>query len=73
MTNLRASVVKDHSRTDMHQMAMCLYNEYRAEDVRDYAPIAKALCTLNKKSRDFTKEISASMFYLLGKLSFFQR
>ena len=48
--------MKDHSRTDMHQMAMCLCNEYRAEDVRDYSPIAKALCTLNKKSKEILQK-----------------
>ena len=49
--NLRASAMKDHGKTDMHQMAMRLYNKYHAEDVTDYAPIAKALCTLDEKSK----------------------
>lgn len=49
--NLRASPMKDHGKTDMHQMAMRLYNKYRAKDITDYAPIAKALCTLDKKSK----------------------
>ena len=39
--NLRASAMKDVGKTDMHQMAMHLYNKYHAEE--DYAPIAKKL------------------------------
>ena len=43
--------MKDHGKTDMHQMAMRLYNKYLAEDVTDYAPIAKALCMLDKTTK----------------------
>ena len=31
------SAMKDHGKSDMHQMAMCLYNKYQAEGVTDYA------------------------------------
>ena len=48
---LRASAMKDHGKTDMHQMAMRLYNKYHAEDVTEYAPIAKALCMLDKMTK----------------------
>ena len=43
--------MKDHGKTDMHQMAKRLYNKYLAEDVTDYAPIAKALCMLDKTTK----------------------
>ena len=49
--NLCASAMKDHGKTDMHQMAMHLYNKYRAEDITDYAPIAKVLSTLDKTTK----------------------
>lgn len=39
--------MKDRGQTDMHQMAMHPYNKYQAEDVTDYAPIARALCALD--------------------------
>ena len=32
-------------------MAIRLYNKYHAEDVTDYPPIAKALCILDKTTK----------------------
>ena len=54
-----ASTTNDHGKTNMHQMAIHLHNKYHqkdvtdvsnANDITDYAPIAKALCTLDKIS-----------------------
>ena len=66
LKNLRASAMKDHGKTDMHQMAMRPYNKYHAEDVTDYAPIAKALCSLDKKSKEISQKKFElrSLFYL---------
>ena len=50
------TAMKDHSKTDMHQMAMRLYNKYCAEDVTKYAPIAKVLCTPDKKSKEILQK-----------------
>lgn len=69
--NLRASAMKDHGKTDMHQMAMRLYNKYRAEDVTDYAPIAKALCTLDKKSKQtLQRKFEVAYFICKENLAF---
>ena len=45
--NLRASSFKDHAATDMHQHAMILFHKSRSSDVAEYAPIARALSTLD--------------------------
>ena len=53
--------MKDRGQTDMHQMAMHLYNKYQAEDDTDYAPIARALSTLDIA----TKQILQKKFIFL--------
>ena len=45
--NLRASSFKDHAATDMHARAMLLFKKQSSSDVTEYAPIAKALHTLD--------------------------
>ena len=45
--NLRASAFKDHARSDMHRQAMLLFRKQSCTSVVEYAPIAKALCTLD--------------------------
>ena len=45
--NLRASAFKDHARSDMHRRAMLLFRKQSCTSVVEYAPIAKALCTLD--------------------------
>ena len=45
--NLRASSFKDHAATDMHKRAMILFHKSRSTDVAEYAPIARALSTLD--------------------------
>ena len=48
--NLRASSYKDHAATDMHKRAMVLFHKSRSTDVSDYAPIARALSTLDQET-----------------------
>ena len=48
--NLRASSFKDHEATDMHKYAMILFHKGRSGDVAEYAPIAKALSTLDQNA-----------------------
>ena len=54
-TNLRESSFKEHARTDMHARAMLLLRKEQASDVTEYAPIARALTTLNREIFVFTK------------------
>lgn len=56
MTNLRTSSFKDHASSDMHTRAMTLFKKDRGVDVRDYAPIARALSTMDEASRERTKK-----------------
>ena len=64
--NLRASSFKDHARSDMHQRAMLLFKKSQSSDVTDYAPIAKALSTLDAGSElKLTKKFEIA--YLLCK------
>ena len=46
-TNLRVSAVKDHADTDMHKRSMLLLSKSRSKNAVEYAPIAKALSTLD--------------------------
>ena len=63
--------MKDHGKTDMHQMAMCLYNKYHAEDVTEYAPIAKALCMLDKTTKQaLQKKFEIAYFISKENLAF---
>ena len=50
LQNLRASSFKDHAVTDMHKRAMVLFHKSRSADVTDYAPIARALNTLDQET-----------------------
>ncbi len=45
--NLRASSFKDHAASAMHSKAMLLLKKKQSGDVREYAPIAKALHTMD--------------------------
>ena len=55
-TNLRTSSFKDHAATEMHARAMTLLKRERGVDVRDYAPIARALSTMDEASRQTMKK-----------------
>ena len=48
--NLHASSFKDHAKSDMHQQAMLLYRKSQSHDITEYAPIAKALSSLDAGS-----------------------
>ena len=45
--NLHALSFKDHAASDMHARAMLLLKKAQSTDARDYAPIAKALHTMD--------------------------
>lgn len=49
-TNLRTSSFKDHAATDMHKCAMLLHKKSISSDATEYAPIAKALSTLDSET-----------------------
>ena len=55
-TNLCTSSFKDHASTDMHARAMTLLKRDEAVDVRDYAPIARALSTMDESSIEKMKK-----------------
>ena len=67
--NLRASSFKDHAASDMHARAMLLLKKQSSSDVTEYAPIAKALHTLDydaeeKLKRKFNIAFFISMWHL---------
>ena len=55
--NLRTSSFKDHAATEMHARAMTLLKRERGVDVREYAPIARALSTMDDASRETMKKV----------------
>ena len=55
-TNLRTSSFKDHASSDMHARAMILLKKDRGVDVREYAPIARALSTMDEASSEKMKK-----------------
>ena len=64
--NLRASSFKDHAATDMHKRAMVLFHKSRSSDVTEYAPIAKALSTLDADTETKLKR-KFEIVYLICK------
>ncbi len=49
--NLRASNFKDHTATDMHKQSMLLLKKEQLSDICQYAPIAKALHSMDAASQ----------------------
>ena len=64
--NLRALSFKDHAVTDMHKRAMVLFHKSRSADVTDYAPIARALNTLDQETASRLKR-KFEIAYLICK------
>ena len=54
-TNLRTSNFKDHAATNMNARAMLLLKKQNSSDVTEYAPIAKALHTLDADAKSKIK------------------
>ena len=50
----------------MHQLAMVIFKKSQFSDVTEYAPIAKALCTLDASSEQRLKRM-LEIAYLLCK------
>ena len=57
--NLRASSFKDHAASDMHARAMLLLKKQSSSDVTEYAPIAKALHTLDSDAEGKPRAVCA--------------
>ena len=55
LKNLRASSFKDHAASDIHARAMLLLKKQSSSDVTEYAPIAKALHTLDYDAEEKLK------------------
>ena len=57
-TNLKASAFKEHASSLMHQKSMVLFKKSQSVPVTEYAPIAKALSTIDER----TKAVMARKF-----------
>ena len=66
LQNLRASSFKDHAAMDMHKHAMNLFHKSRSSDVAEYAPIARALSTLDTDTANKLKH-KFEVAYLICK------
>lgn len=55
-SNVRTSAFTDHAKTDMHQRAMILLKKETATDIREYAPIARSLFTMDKEVEGTVKK-----------------
>ena len=65
-TNLRTSSFIDHAKTDMHQRAMLLLKKGASTDVREYAPIAKSLLSMDEAAKTVIKR-KFDIAYFLAK------
>ena len=65
-TNLRTSSFIDHAKTDMHQRAMLLLKKGASTDVREYAPIAKSLFSMDEAAKTVIKR-KFDIAYFLAK------
>ncbi len=50
--NLRVPAFKDHAATDMYKRFKILFTKSQSSDVTQYAPIAKALSTLDPDTKN---------------------
>lgn len=44
--------VTDHAKSDMHQKAMMLLKKETSTDIRDYAPIARCMLTMDRVAEE---------------------
>ena len=69
--NLRTSSFKDHAASSMHVRAMSMFKKQRGDDVTEYAPIAKALLTMDESSQvTLKRKFDIAYFIAKEKLSF---
>ena len=69
--NLRTSSFKDHAASSMHVRAMSMFKKQRGDDVAEYAPIAKALLTMDESSQvTLKRKFDIAYFIAKEKLSF---
>ena len=64
--NLQTSSFKDHAASDMHQHAMKLFKKNQSNgNVSTYAPIAKALTTLDTRMEETVKKKFEIAYFLI--------
>ena len=54
--NVRTSSFNDHATSSMHVQAMSVLKKQRDDDVTEYAPIAKALLTMDESTKVMLKQ-----------------
>ena len=64
--NLRVSSFKDHAASDMHARAMLLLKRSHSSDIREYAPIAKSLHSMDSSSEQRMKR-KFDIAYVIAK------
>ena len=71
--NLRTSSFKDHAASNMDQHAMKLLKKSQSNgDVSTYAPIAKALTTLDTRTKETVKKKFEIAYFLIKKFTLCQ-
>ena len=64
--NLRISSFKDHAASAMHLRAMNLLKKEQGVDICEYAPIAKAISTMDETAREISKK-KFDIAYMIAK------
>lgn len=68
--NLRTSSFKDHTVSDMHQHTMKLLKKSQSSgNIASYAPIAKALTTLDARTEEIVKKKFEIAYFLIKENS----
>lgn len=70
-TNLRTSAFKDHASSDMHKRAMTLFNKASGKKATEYAPIVRALLTMDEGTkRRVIKKFEVAYFLSKENMAF---
>ena len=64
--NLRTSSFTDHAKSDMHQRAMLQLRKETSTDIRDYAPIARCMFTMDRVAEETIKR-KFDLAYFMAK------
>ena len=68
--NVRSSAFKEHADSDMHKRAMILFQQAHSTHVSQYAPIAKALTTIDPETEAKLKKIFDLVLWQKKNLAF---
>ena len=61
--NLHSPAMKDHGKSEMHQMAMRLYNKHKAKSITEYSPLARAFSSIDASTKqDLEKTFDLAYF-----------